>query len=165
MASEPPPLQPSTPPGQPMERLGVGGLVLGISALVGVIASFLPLVSVSTSAGGFGAGMSMSGSGGHVVNDWRGVIDLVCYIGIIVVVVMLAVGNRSAARGLCWGAIGASGAAVLMALLLLIAAFSSIEMFGASIKSSPAIGTWINFLASLGAGAGAVLKAREEKLF
>jgi hypothetical protein len=155
-----------------MARLGVGGMVMGVAAVIGVIAVFLPLVSYSVSV----LGMTQSGSGGKPADDWRGKLDLLCYIAAIVLTVLLAVGSRAAVKALCWGAIGVGAAALLMALLLLFATMSSskaelsgnapgLGSMGVSAGSSPAVGTILNVLAAVGVAVGAVLKAREEKLF
>jgi hypothetical protein len=172
MASDPPPLPPETPPSPIMARLGIGGIVMVIAAVIGIIATFLPLVSYSMTA----FGVTQSGSGGKPVNDWRGVLDLLCYLAVIVLAVLLVVGSRTAVKGLCWGAIGVGAFALLMALLLLFATMSStntqisgnapgLGSMGVSGGSSPALGTILNLLAAAAVAAGAVLKAREEKLF
>jgi hypothetical protein len=151
-----------------MARLGVGGLVIAIGAAVGIVACFLPLRSVSFSA----FGISQSSSGDKPINDWRGVLGLLCYLAAIVLVVLLAVGSRAATKGFCWGAIGVGAAALLFALLLLSFTTSSgtthisgMVQLDVSGGSSPAAGTILNLVAAVVVAVGAVLKAREEKLF
>jgi hypothetical protein len=145
---------------------------MGIAALIGVIATFLPLASVSVSV----MGMTQSASGGMPVRDWRGAIDLVCYLAAIGITVAFMIGSRTAFRGLAGGAIAVGAVAVLMAVLLLVATISSASAsvsgsvpglgnLGVSGGSSPAIGTILNLLAAIGVAVGAVLKARQEKLF
>jgi hypothetical protein len=81
---------PVSPPVQPfqawLERLGLSGKILAIGALVGVIAVFLPLFSISMQMptlggthafGGKGAVQLPAVSASHsvmVVRDWRGVL-------------------------------------------------------------------------------------------
>jgi hypothetical protein len=150
---------------------GIGGLVMGIAAVIGIIACFLPLVSFSVSA----FGINQSATGGMPIKDWRGTIGFLCYLAAVGITIGFLVGNRSLFKGLCWGAIGVGALAVLMAILLLVATMSSAQTsvsgglpgfnLGVSGGSSPAIGAILNLLAAIGVGVGAVLKARQERLF
>jgi hypothetical protein len=118
-----------------------------ISAIVGVISTFLPLITISI------GGRSVSAS---VLQDTRGVLCLLCYAAIIALSFFLY--QQSSAqnqRGLLYGVLAAAGVAILLALLLLIDAM----------RVSVGIGTILNFLAAIGVGVGAFMKAKEDRLF
>jgi hypothetical protein len=160
----PPPLPDSPPPpiGGPspfnvwMEKSGLHGKMIAGGSAVGILSTFLPLITVSAGI------ISASAS---VIQDWRGVLCLLCYIGLLIMSFLLYQAKTPAqGRGFLFGILGAAGGAILFALLLLFAAMNSTGSgFGAS--ASIGIGTILNLLAALTVGAGAFMKAKEDKLF
>lgn len=156
----PPDPQPSSssPGGAFMDRLGLGGKVLGIGAAVGILSTLLPAVTVSLGP--------MSDSV-MVMRDWRGIICLLGYLASIVFVVVLAQPGQSGNKGLGWAALGTGGLVALMALFLLIGATSDASnagrLGGMGMSVSIGIGTILNLLAAGTVAAGGFLKARETK--
>jgi hypothetical protein len=188
MASEPIPSSVPTPPAQlqlqPLQawlaRLGLSGKLLAIGGLVGVIAVFLPLLSMSVQTQSLGGASPFGGRAGvslpevssstsvMVLRDWRGVLCLVGYLAALALAVVLYLPNGLAQKGLGWAGVGVGAFIALLALWLLILALngsSSLTGFGASFKISIGVGAILNLLAAAAVAAGGVLKAREEKLF
>jgi hypothetical protein len=158
-------------------RLGLSGKLLAGGGLVGFIAVFLPLLSVSIQMPSTGDA-SVFKAGGNiptvgmsqsvlVVRDWRGTMCLVGYLAALglTYVLYLPGGLRQKSHG--WAGVGVGGFVALLALWLLASAFSgssSMSGFGASFSVSVGIGAILNLLAAAVVGAGGFLKAREEKL-
>jgi hypothetical protein len=162
-----------------LARLGLSGKLLAIGGLVGVIAVFLPLLSMSMqmpTPGGanvFGgkAGVSLPAVGMNesvlVVKDWRGVICLIGYLAALALTYVLYLPNGLSQKSLGWASAGVGALIALLALWLLASAFSgssSLSGFGASFQVSVGIGAILNVLAAAAVAAGGFLKAREEKL-
>jgi hypothetical protein len=158
-----------------LARLGLSGKILLIGGLIGVIAVFLPLLSMSMQmpslggAGGKGAvnlpGLSTSHSV-MVVRDWRGTICLVGYLAALALAFVLYPPNGLGQKALGWAGVAVGGLIALLALWLLILAFNgSAGMAGFGLKISVGIGAILNLLAAATVAAGGLLKAREEKLF
>jgi hypothetical protein len=155
-------------------RLGLSGKILGIAALVGIIATFLPSLTVSVDVPALkgvatAPGVNTSRSV-MVLDDWRGKIELVGFIGALALAFVLYPPNGLAQnqKPLCWVGVGVGGTLALLALWLLIAVMTAgggIDM-GAlgSVKSSAGLGAYVTLLAALAVSAGAFLKAREEQL-
>jgi hypothetical protein len=177
MASEPIPSPvPASSPLQPLqawlERSGLSGKLLAIGGLVGVIAVFLPLMSmsiqVSPNAFGGKAGVVLPGVSTSqsvmVVRDWRGSLCLVGYLAAIGLAFALYPPNGLSQKALGWAGVGVGVFIALLALWLLILALSgSGGMMG--FRVSVGFGAFVNLLAGGAVAAGGVLKAREEKLF
>jgi hypothetical protein len=139
----------------------VSGKILGIGAVLGLLTCFFPFVSVSMDVGTLRASHSAM-----VVQDWRGVICLLGYGAAVGLVFFLYPPNGLVQKGLAWAAVGVGGLVTLLALWLLIVAFSgSANLAGfASLKVSPGMGAFLNVLTGAAVAAGGFLKAREEKL-
>ena len=185
MASEQVPssvtVAPQVPPLQAwLQRLGLSGKILAIGGLVGIIAVFLPLLSMSMQMPTLGGANVIGGKVAvslpavsssqsvMVVRDWRGVLCLVGYLAALALAVVLYLPNGLAQKGLGWAGVGVGAFIALLALWLLILALngsSSLTGFGASFKISIGVGAILNLLAAAAVAAGGVLKAREEKLF
>jgi hypothetical protein len=162
-----------------LARLGLSGKILAIGGLVGLIAVFLPLLSMSIQmqipggthlAGGKGAvnlpGVSSSQSV-MVIQDWRGVLCMVGYVAAIALAFVLYPPNGLGQKALGWAGVGVGGVIALLALWLLILALngsSALTGFGSSFQVSVGIGAILNLLAGAAVAAGGFLKAREEKL-
>jgi len=160
-------VSPGTAPssaGEWFARLGISGKVLLIAAAFGVLSCFLPLMTMSIQT--FGQQISKSAL---VINDWRGVVALLGYAGVIGLTFLLYPAGRAPEKGLAWAALGVGGFVALMTLWLLILALNSGASFGfggfGGAKVSAGIGAFLNVLAGLAVAGGGVLKAREEKLF
>jgi hypothetical protein len=171
---------PATPP-LPLQawlaRLGLSGKLLAIGGLVGIVVVFLPLVSVSmqmpsglNGLGGKG-GVNIPAVGVNqsvlVIQDFRGVICLLGYLGALALTYVLYQPNGLSQKALGWAGAGVGALITLLALWLLVGAFSgssSLSGFGASFRVSVGIGAIFNLLAAAVVAAGGVLKAREEKL-
>jgi hypothetical protein len=126
------------------------------SAFIGLIGTFLPILSASGPMGGASSGM--------VASDWRGIIALLCFIGAAVLAFLAYQQSPPGNRNLVYGLLGAAGGAVLFSLLLFIAALNSTADMGI-VKISLGFGPILTLLAALGVGAGVFLKAKEDKVF
>jgi hypothetical protein len=186
MASEQVPTIPSAVPATtpaPLQawlaRLGLSGKVLAAGGLVGVLAVFLPLLSVSMELPSLGGAKVLGGKGGAnlpslgvsrsvlVVQDWRGVICLLGYVAALALTFVLYRPDGLAQKSLNWAGAGVGALVTLLALWLLVGAVSgasSLSGFGASLRVSVGIGAILNLLAAAAVTAGGVLKAREEQL-
>jgi hypothetical protein len=130
--------------------------------VLGILATFLPLISVSMNLGGLKASQSAL-----VVQDWRGVICLLGYGAAVALVFFLYPPSGQVKRELVWAALGVGGLVSLLALWLVMLACSgstSVAVLG-SFSVSPGIGAFLNVLSAAAVTAGGVLKAREAKLF
>jgi hypothetical protein len=177
LASAPPPLTQAQP--QPFQawlaRLGISGKLLAIGGVVGVVAVFLPLVSISMSAGGFGGRGGASAPGFSVsqtvlvIRDFRGILCFLGYLGAVgLSYALYSPSVRLDPKTFGWAGVGVGGFIALLALWLVLGTLSgsgSIGGFGGGLSISVGSGAIINLLAAGAVAAGAVLKAREEKLF
>jgi hypothetical protein len=171
----------SLPPRQLLQawlaRLGLSGKILAIGGLVGVIAVFLPLLSISMQLQAPGVNL-FGGKGGAalpavstsqsvlVVGDWRGVLCLVGYLATLALAYVLYPPDGLAQKTLGWGGVGVGGLVALLALWLLGSALSgSSGMAGFGFQVSVGIGAILNLLAAAAVATGGFLKAREEQLF
>ncbi len=175
----PPPLPQSPVPGPSgaqfgpwFNRLGLSGKLLAIGAVVGVVAAFLPAMSVSVSVSFFGQGVSESQSV-IVARDWRGVVGLIGYIATLGLACLLYPAGGGANKNMVWGVAGVGAIVALMALLLFIHCLGALGTGGnqdptglvkATASSSIGIGAILNLLAAGAVAVGAFLKVREEKL-
>jgi hypothetical protein len=157
-----------------VERLGISGKLLAIGGLIGFIAVFFPLLSMSMQMPAIGgkAGVSMpaisSSQSMMVVGDWRGVLCLLGYVAAFALAFVLYPPNGLGQKSLAWAGVGVGGFIALLALWLLILAVNGsagLVGFGASIKISVGFGAIVNVLAGATVAAGGFLKAREVKLF
>jgi len=184
MASEQLPSSvPAAPQVQPLqawlERWGLSGKLLAIGGLVGVVAVFLPLLTMSLQLPTLGGSSGFGGKGGvslpavstsHtviVVRDWRGVLCLVGYLATLALAFVLYPPGGLVQKTLGWAGLGVGAFIALLALWLLASAMSgSAGMigFGSSFQVSVGIGAFVNLLAGAAVAAGGFLKAREEKL-
>src|SRR5262249_17005597 len=149
--------------------------ILAIAALVGLIATFLPGVTISMempaikglTKGATGLNLNTSKST-MVLDDWRGKVELVGFVSALVLAFVLYPPNGLTQKPLCWVAVGTGGLVSLLALWLLAAVLqggSGIDLgFIGSLKYSPGMGAFVTLFAGLAVTAGAYLKAREEKL-
>ena len=170
-ASASPPPAADVPPIQAwLARLGLSGKILAIGGLVGVIAVFFPLLSMSMqiqATGSANVPAISSSQSVMVVGDFRGVLCLLGYLAAISLSVLLYQPKGLGRKSLGWAAAGVGGFIVLLALWLLVSAMNGsagMSLFGSSLKISVGIGAILNLLAGLAVAAGGVLKAREEKL-
>ena len=171
------------PPPHPLQvwlgRLGVSGKLLAIGGLVGVIAVFLPLLSMSVQMTGLGAANVIGGKAGlnlaavsssqsvMVVRDWRGLLCLVGYLAAVGLAFVLYPPNGLGQKVLGWAGLGVGAFNALLALWLLVFALSGsagIMGVGASLRITVGIGAILNLLAAAAVAAGGFLKAREERL-
>jgi hypothetical protein len=183
MASEPVTRSVPTPPPltqvQPFQvwlaRLGLSGKILAIGGLVGVIAVFLPLVSIQMQSSAF-----FGGRGGvsvpavnvsqtvMVVRDFRGMLCLLGYLAVLAFSYVLYMPVGLNAKQFGWAAVGVGGGIALLALWLVLGTLGgsgSLGGFGGSLSVSVGSGAILNLLAAAAVATGGVLKAREEKLF
>jgi len=176
MASEQVPSSVTAAPASPqlqalqawLARLGLSGKLLAIGGLVGVIAVFLPLVSMSIQldtagvGGKGGAGVSSSHSV-MVIGDFRGVLCLVGYVAALALAFVLYPPNGLVQKALGWAGVGVGAFIALLALWLLVGALSgSGSLMG--FRISVGFGAILNLLAGAAVAAGGLLKAREEQL-
>jgi hypothetical protein len=184
MASEPVPSSLAAAPQlQPLQawlaRLGLSGKLLAIGGLVGVIAVFLPLLSMSMQMPTLGGTNVFGGKGAvnlpavsssqsvMVIRDWRGVLCLVGYLAALVLAYVLYPPHGLGQKALGWAGVGVGAFIALLALWLLVFALNGsagIAGFGGSFQISVGIGAILNLLAGGTVAAGGFLKAREERL-
>jgi hypothetical protein len=174
---------PATPQPTPLQawlaRLGLSGKLLAIGGLVGVIAVFLPLLSMSMQVQMPEGAKLLGGKSGvnlpavsssqsvMVVSNWRGVLCLLGYLAALALAIVLYPTNGLAQKALGWAGAGVAGVVALLALWLLILAFNGsagMTGFGGSFQVTVGIGAILNMLAAAAVAAGGFLKAREEKL-
>jgi hypothetical protein len=165
------------PQSQPLQawlaRLGLSGKILAIGGLIGVIAVFLPLVSIQMQAGdaslfGGKAGASLptvsTSQSVMVLRDMRGVICLVGYLAALALSFVLYAPASLNAKSLAWAGVGVGAIITLLALWLVLGTLSGSGSIG-GLSISVGFGAILNLLAAAALLAGGVLKAREEKLF
>jgi hypothetical protein len=158
-----------------LARLGLSGKILAIGGLVGVVAVFLPLLSMSVQTQLPGGANLFGGKGAvnlpavsasqsvSVVGDCRGVLCLVGYLAALGLTVALYPPNGLGQKALGWAGIGVGAVVALLALWLLALALSgSGGMMG--FRISVGVGAVLNLLAGAAVAAGGFLKAREERL-
>jgi hypothetical protein len=151
-----------------LTRLGLSGKVLAIGGLVGVVAVFLPLLSMSfqmPTVGGKGVNLPGFSSSQTllVVRDFRGILCLVGYVAALALSFVLYPPNGLSQKALGWAGVGVGGFISLLAIWLLLGALSgSGSLMG--LQVSVGIGGFVNLLAGAAVAAGGFLKAREEKL-
>jgi len=159
-------------------RLGLSGKILAVGGLVGILAVFLPLVSMSmemsapvggrlAAKGGAGLPSVSASQSVSVIRDWRGILCLVGYVAALALAYVLYPPNGLGQKALGWAGVGVGGFIALLALWLLIVALNgttSLGGFGASFKVSVGLGALLNLLAAGAVAAGGFLKAREEQL-
>ena len=155
------------------QRVALSGKVLAVGGLVGAVAVFLPLISMSMqmpTLGGhmFGkAGVNLPGvstsNSVMVVQDFRGVLCLMGYLAALALAFVLYPPNGLGQKNLGWAGLGVGAFITLLALWLLVGALGgSGAMMG--LKISVGIGAILNLLAGATVAAGGFLKAREEHL-
>jgi hypothetical protein len=159
--------------------LGLSGKILAVGGLVGVIAVFLPLMSMSMQMPNLGGTNVLGGKVAvnlpsvstsqsvMVLRDWRGVVCLLGYLAALALTYVLYPPNGLTQKTLAWVGAGVGGFIALLALWLLINASNGsagFSGFGGSLKISVGIGAILNLVAGAAVAAGGVLKAREEKL-
>jgi len=166
VATEPTP-PPATPAAQPwFARLGPSGVLLGLGSVAGLVAAFLPLVSVSVEV----MGLMSARQTAMVVGDWRGKVCLAGYIITLILAFVLYPPGGLRQKALGWAAVGAGVLVLVMAIWLLILALdtggtTNSDVFGlASAKASVGVGAVVNVVAAAAVAAGGFLKARDEKL-
>jgi hypothetical protein len=163
------------PTAQPLQawlaRLGLSGKVLAGGGLVGVVAVFLPLLSMSVQMPTVGGkGINISGVGvSHsvtVIQDFRGIICLIGYLAALALTYVLYQPNGLSQKSFAWAGAGVGALNALLALWLLVNAHSGSSTLGGfmGFQVSIGIGAILNLLAAAAVTAGGVLKAREEKL-
>jgi hypothetical protein len=174
MSSEPPPITP-LPPSEPFSfgqwwnRLGLSGRLMLVGAALGVVSCLLPATS-STVSGSLGQLAAIQGSRSVlVVEDWRGVIGLLGFVATIVLCFLLYGARGPGNRALYWAPVGIGAALMLLSVLLVVAVLRVSQTAGfagvAEIKISPGIGAFAYLITAAVVTAGAVVKAREERLF
>jgi hypothetical protein len=145
--------------------LGTSGKLLAVGGAAGVVACLLPLYSVSVQIMGMNRSESVL-----VVRDWRGTICLLGYAACVAAAWLLYKPGRAADRNVVWAAVGAGGLVAVMAVWLFFAVMSAdsgsagFEGMG-SFRAGASIGAYLNLLTAAAVAAGAVMKAREERLF
>jgi hypothetical protein len=163
-----------------MARLGLSGKLLALGGLVGVIAVFLPLLSMSIQMQVPGGANPFAGKAAVnlpavsssqsvlVIGDWRGVLCMLGYLAALALSYVLYPTDGLGQKALGWAGVGVGGLIALLALWLLGVAFngsSGMTGFGGTFQISVGFGAILNLLAGAAVAAGGVLKAREEKLF
>jgi hypothetical protein len=145
-------------------RLGLSGRILGIAALLGIIAAFLPAMTIDAPAlKGLSKATPSLGSA-MVVDDWRGKISLLGFAGALVLVFVLYPAGGLAQKSLCWVGVGLGALVALLGLWLLVTVLNGPDLAFLGVKFSPGIGLFVSLFAGIGVAVGAFFKVREEKL-
>ncbi|MFT3878239.1 MAG: hypothetical protein QM703_01100 [Gemmatales bacterium] len=153
------------------ERLSLGGKLMCGGAILAILSAFLNEYSVKmTIDNPMLKGMAAhSGGGFMVIEEWRGTVAVLGCIGCGVLALMLfGAKPNPQAKNLTIAALGASGVAVLMAILIWInisRASSAFSGMGAEISAGAGIGAYLILLAGIVCLAGSVLHAKDAKLF
>jgi hypothetical protein len=145
-----------------LDRLGLSGKLMAIGGLVGILATFLPLVSVSVEVGMVSVSQKVA-----VAENWRGKVCLAGYVAALVLVFVLYPPNGLAQKALAWAGFVVGLVIAVLAVWLLVLAMDSggTSMMGmGSARASAGIGAFLNVLTAAAVAAGGFLKAREEKL-
>jgi hypothetical protein len=146
-------------------RSGWGGKLLVAGGFIGLLAVFLPLVSVSMEMMGLVRGNQTK----MVVDDWRGLVSLVGYVAALAFAWLLYPLGRSPAKPLVWTGTGLGVTLVLLGLWLFIDTIRSRgggDMMGIATASvTPGIGPFVNLAAAAAVAIAAMIKGREEGLF
>jgi hypothetical protein len=163
-------------------RLGLSGKLLAIGGLVGLIAVFMPLLTMSIqmptlgSARVFTTKVSVNGLPVNssqsvlVVGDWRGILCLFGYGAALALSFVLYPPNGLGQKALGWAGVCVGGFISLLALWLLINALNgsaALSGFGGlgGFQVSVGLGAILNLLAAAVVATGGFFKAREEHLF
>ena len=148
-------------------RSGLGGKLIAGGGVLGLVAAFLPLVSVSMNM----TGVSLMGGNrtSMVVDDGRGMASLAGYLAALAFALLLYPPDRRPAKGLVWGALGVGAVLAVLGLWLLAAAARSrggADFMGMmDMRVSLGVGAFVNMAAAAAVAVGAMLKGREERLF
>jgi uncharacterized protein with PQ loop repeat len=144
-------------------KLTLADKVIGSAAVVGVISTFLPAVSVTLELLGTKETRSVS-----VIADWRGKLGLLCFLAAGTILFLMIQKGAAASKNLMNGLLAACGIAALLGIFLLIGASSSLSDVPAAarqlMKANVAFGTYLFLLCGVGMGVGGFLKAKEQKL-
>jgi hypothetical protein len=139
-----PPAPPPVPGASFLDTIKPHALKIAAGASgVGVIATFLPLVSL-----GF---LSIA-----VIDAWQGVLCLIGYVGVGVMAGLILLKKVPSARPLVLASLITAGVVALLATWLFLRFLFS--------EVSPGFGAFLNFLAALVLAAAAVLEAKKEKI-
>jgi hypothetical protein len=165
MSIEDVPNAPKNAPALWLKRSGLSGKLLAAGGALGVVAAFLPLMSISSQM----MGMMAINRTASVVDAWQGVIGLIAYLACLGFSWLLYPPDKPPTRGLCWSALGACAIVGVTALWLLIATSRSsggVDMMGmGELKASMGVGCIVNVLAAAAVVTGGLFKGREERLF
>jgi hypothetical protein len=174
MSSEPTPLTPAAPVepfsfGLWWNRLGLSGRLMAVGGTAGIVACLLPALSTSIS-GSLGKLAGIQGSRSVlVVESWEGVLGLFGFAGAVALCFLLYGARGPSNRALYWAPVGIGAVLVLLSLLLLVTVLRGSQTAGfggiAEFKISPGIGAFAYLLTAAVVTGGAVLKAREVRLF
>jgi hypothetical protein len=140
----------------------LSGKLLAFGGAAGIVATFLPLVSVSIEMMGMSARQSVS-----VAGDWRGKLCLAGYLAAVVLSFVLYPPGGLAQKPLAWSGLATGLAVAVLAVWLVVLALDSgsTSMMGmGSARASAGVGALLNVLTAAAVAAGGFLKAREEKL-
>jgi hypothetical protein len=165
VANDPSPQDRPLAPAGWLSRSGWSGKLFVVGGLIGLVAVFLPLVSVSMEMMGF----MRANQTAMVVDDWRGKVSLVGYLAALVFAWLLYPPGRSPAKPLTWMATGVGAVVGLLGIWLLIDTVRSrggADMMGMmSANSTPGVGAFVNLAAAAAVAIAAMIKGREERLF
>jgi hypothetical protein len=145
-----------------VERLGPHATKVMVgAAAVGVVAAFLPAVSMTLTF----LGTTTSESVG-VWRDWRGKLDLLAYLGVgVIAVTMIRKPNAPAGKKLALASLIAAGVAVLAAVWLPLSVRGGIDIPNDLGSISIGFGCYLNVLAALALAAGSALQAKRANVF
>jgi hypothetical protein len=153
-----------------LARLGLSGKLLAGGGLVGLIAVFLPLVSLSfqmpsgSAKGGVNVPALSTSQTVRVVQDFRGILCLLGYAGALALAYVLYAPTGLNPKTLGWAGVGVGVVVALLALWLLLGAVSGSGSLG-GFRIYAGFGAYLNVVAAVVVATGGALKAREEGLF
>jgi hypothetical protein len=148
-----------------LSRCGLSGKLFVAGGLIGLVATFLPLLSFSMEMMGFFRGNQTV----MVFDDWRGKLSLLGYLAALAFAFLLYPPGRSPTKLLVWTGVGVGAGLVLLGIGLLVSTLQSrggADMMGmANAQMTPGIGSFVNLAAAAAVAVAGMIKGREEKLF
>ncbi|MBL8821463.1 MAG: hypothetical protein JNJ77_02670 [Planctomycetia bacterium] len=154
-----------------VDRLSLAGKLMCGATILAILSAFLSLFTVSVNVENPVMKMAAVHNSGSsmVIQDWRGVVAVLCCVGCGVMTWMLLSGTAPAqARNFTIAMLAAGGVALLMCILIWVdinRASSAFTGLGAEMRAGAGIGAYLILLASLVCLAGSVLHARDKNLF
>ena len=151
---------------QRLAGLGASGKLLGLGALVGILAAFLPAYSDTLAVAKEDAGVVIFQSW-MVLSDWRGLLCFLGYLGTIALVWGMYVTPVETGKpsSILYTTLGVAAVVLVCSVLLLAVVLRGAGGVPGVVNVSVGLGTFLNCVAAISLAGGAALRAHEEKVF